>query len=135
MAVNLIQCVEVEFELERVLLGEAVTLRGGPDAHTDERINLLQVSVIVLGDRDIWFEFEMRRRLSTPGSITFVLRFTAEDGLPGPCEATLSIDGKRFSMPVDDAGHATCVAAADDVLDPKSKRVRKPIHIALDCSG
>lgn len=133
MPLQLIHCVEAESVLEAVLLGEPEGLRAAPVPPDEERVNLLQIDVLMLNNRDVWFEFEMRRRLTEPNKVTFRLRFTAEKGLPPACAVILAIAESRFMAPIDADGQASLTVDAKDVLDGKSKRLRKPFSIGLDC--
>lgn len=133
MAFHLIHAVEAEFALEAALLGDSELLRATPAAPDEERIQLLQIDVLMAEDRDVWYEFEMRRRISEPKKVTFHLRFTVEKGLLPACAAILEVGNARFTAPLDARGHATITVDAESVLDTKSKRIRKPFNVGLGC--
>jgi photosystem II stability/assembly factor-like uncharacterized protein len=91
------------------------------------------VGVLIQDGRDVWFELRAEQRKSAPAQVFFSIRFVAEDGLGPGCAAALVIAGAAFRMPLDEKREGACVVAANEVLDPKSKRVRKPIKIELEC--
>ncbi len=128
------ECPEVVLELERFLLGAGEVLRGTDErAQGDSRQRLLHVGVLIQNGRDVWFELRAEQRKRAPGQVFFAIRFVAEDGLGLGCAAALVIAGAAFRMPLDEKHEGVCVIAAEQVLDPKSKRVRKPIQIELEC--
>lgn len=130
------ECPEVVLELERFLLGAGEVLRSSDDgAEGDSRQRLLHVGVLIQNGRDVWFELRAEQRKRAPGQVFFDIRFVAEDGLGLGCAAALVIAGVPFRMPLDAKHEGACSVAADQVLDPKSKRVRKPIQIDLECPG
>ena len=125
---------EIVLELERFLLGADEVLRGSDDRDEgDSRQRLLHVGVLIQDGRDVWFELRAEQRKSAPAQVFFAIRFVAEDGLGLGCAAALVIAGIPFHMPLDAKHEGACSVAADQVLDPKSKRVRKPIQIDLEC--
>ena len=129
------ECPEVVLALERFLLGSDEVLRSADDGGGEARQRLLHVGVLIQDGRDVWFELRAETRASAPGQVHFAIRFVAEDGLGPGCAAALVIAGVPFRMPLDAKHEGVCVVAAEQVLDPKSKRVRKPIQIDLECPG
>ena len=127
------ECPEVVLELERFLLGSDEVLRSADDGSGEARQRLLHVGVLIQDGRDVWFELRAEQRKSAPAQVFFVIRFVAEDGLGLGCAAALVIAGIPFHMPLDEKHEGACVIVAEQVLDPKSKRVRKPIQIELEC--
>ena len=127
------ECPEVVLALERFLLGPDEVLRSADDGGGEARQRLLHVGVLIQDGRDVWFELRAETRASAPARVFFAIRFVAEDGLGLGCAAALVIAGVPFRMPLDAKHEGACSVAADQVLDPKSKRVRKPIQIELEC--
>ncbi len=126
------ECPEVVLALERFLLGSDEVLRSADDGG-EARQRLLHVGVLIQDGRDVWFELRAEQRKGEPAQVFFAIRFVAEDGLGLGCAAALVIAGAAFRMPLDEKHEGVCVIAAEQVLDPKSKRVRKPIQIDLEC--
>ena len=135
MPTTSVESPEVVLELERFLLGPGEILRGSDEDAGDSRQRLLHVGVLIQNGRDVWFELRAEQRKHAPAQVFFSIRFVAEDGLETGCEAALVIAGAAFRMRLDEQHEGACAIEADQVLDPKSKRVRKPIQIALDCPG
>lgn len=127
------ECPEVVLALERFLLGPDEILRSADDSGGEARQRLLHVGVLIQDGRDVWFELRAEQRKAEPAQVFFAIRFVAEDGLGLGCAAALVIAGAAFRMPLDEKHEGVCVIAAEQVLDPKSKRVRKPIQIDLEC--
>ena len=134
MSSVLIHAIEAESALDALLWGDPQTLRDAANDATEERVNVLQIDVLVLDNRDVWYEFEMRRRLSEPETVVFVLRFTAETGFQDNCVASLKIADRTFTAPLDADGVATLTVPERAVLDPKSKRPLKPYFVGLTCA-
>ncbi len=132
MPIATAECPEVVLALERFLLGADEVLRSADDGG-EARQRLLHVGVLIQDGRDVWFELRAEQRKGEPAQVFFAIRFVAEDGLGLGCAAALVIAGAAFRMPLDAKHEGACVIAAEQVLDPKSKRVRKPIQIELEC--
>lgn len=123
-------CADAEIGLQELFFGQAIVLRGNHDHGDGPR--LIHAGVILNENNEIWFELSARHHADDgQASVDFTLRIVAEESLPQPLDAQLRIADNDFVARLGPDLTASWRVPAHKVLDPKTKRVLKPIAITI----